>query len=401
MPKDDEVLVRVRAASMHPDVWHVIVGYPFVLRLMGNGVRKPKRRIPGTDLSGVVESVGRNVTRFKAGDEVFGESAGFGWLNGGAYAEFVAVSQDWLALKPKNVTFEQAAAVPTAGTIALGNLGGARRPARRNVLINGAGGCMGPIAVQIAKADGAHVTAVDCAEKLPMLRSLGADQVIDYRKEDYLRNGERYDFILDVVSIRSPQGIPTRAVAHGNLHPHRPCALRQQRDAASWETCRIFVGLLLRMLLDPEKRKELQDAQEAGSDGDLQRAARIRKAHPDRRQDIFSERSPRRPAMDAGRPHAGTSHHHAVTVASMPYTYEYPRGALTVDCVVFGLDEEDLKVLLIQRALPPFEGTWALPGGFVRVDETLEDAARRELEEETGLRKVFLEQLYTFGARRS
>src|SRR4029077_8529269 len=102
--------------------------------------------------------------------------------------------------------------------------------------------------------------------------------------------------------------------------------------------------------------------------------------------------------MDAGRPHAGTSHHHTVGGAAMPYTYEYPRGALTVDCVVFGLDEEDLKVLLIQRALPPFSGKWALPGGFVRVDETLDDAARRELEEETGLRKVFLEQLYTFGA---
>jgi NADPH:quinone reductase-like Zn-dependent oxidoreductase len=132
VPKDDEVLVRVRAASMHPDVWHVIVGYPFVMRLMGNGVRQPKRRIPGTDLAGVVESVGKRVTRFKAGDEVFGESASFGWLNGGAYAEFAAVPEDFLALKPKNVTFEQAAAVPTAGMIALQNLGGAKRPARRN-----------------------------------------------------------------------------------------------------------------------------------------------------------------------------------------------------------------------------------------------------------------------------
>jgi len=205
VPKDDEVLVRVRAASMHPDIWHVIVGYPFVLRLMGNGVRKPARRIPGTDLSGVVESVGRDVTRFKAGDEVFGEPAKFGWLNGGAYAEFAAVSQDALALKPKNVTFEQAAAVPTAGTIALGNLGGVKRPSRRNVLINGAGGCMGPIAVQIAKADGAEVSAVDGAEKLPMLKSLGADHVIDYQKEDYLKSGERYDFILDVVAVRSPR----------------------------------------------------------------------------------------------------------------------------------------------------------------------------------------------------
>src|SRR5262249_13587779 len=169
-------------ASMHPDIWHVIVGYPLLLRLMGNGVRRPKRQIPGTDLAGIVESVGKRVTRLKAGDEVFGEAAVFGWLNGGAFAEFAAVPEDFLALKPKTVTFEQASAVPTAGMIALQNLGGAKRPARRTVLINGAGGCMGPIAVQIAKADGAHVTAVDGAEKLPMLRSLGADHVIDYRK---------------------------------------------------------------------------------------------------------------------------------------------------------------------------------------------------------------------------
>ena len=257
VPKDDEVLVRVRAASMHPDVWHVIMGYPYVLRLMGNGVRKPGQRIPGTDLSGVVESAGRNVTRFKAGDEVFGESARFGWLNGGTYAEFVAVSQDSLALKPKNVTFEQAAAVPTAGTIALGNLGGARRPARRNVLINGAGGCMGPIALQIAKADGAHVTVVDCAEKLPMLRSLGADHVIDYRKEDYLKNGERYDFILDVVSVRSPREYQHALSPAGSYvpigHAHYDSSRRPILGDMPY-----FVGLLLRMLLDPAKRKNFK-----------------------------------------------------------------------------------------------------------------------------------------------
>ena len=254
-PKDDEVLVRVRAASMHPDVWHVIVGYPFVLRLMGNGLSKPTRRIPGTDLSGVVEAVGRNVTRLKAGDEVFGESAQFGWLNGGAYAEFAAVSQDYLALKPKNITFEQAAAVPTAGMIALQNLGGARRPARRNVLINGAGGCMGPIAVQIAKADGAHVTAVDCAEKLPMLQSLGADHVIDYRKEDYLRSGERYDFILDVVSVRSPREYRHALSPTGTYTPigHSHYDNTRRRILGDMP---YFVWLLLRTLADPQKRKD-------------------------------------------------------------------------------------------------------------------------------------------------
>ncbi len=240
VPKDDEVLVRVRAASMHPDVWHVIVGYPYVLRLMGNGVRKPGQRIPGTDLSGVVESAGRNVTRFKAGDEVFGESARFGWLNGGAYAEFVAVSQDSLALKPKNVTFEQAAAVPTAGTIALGNLGGARRPARRNVLINGAGGCMGPIALQIAKADGAHVTVVDCAEKLPMLRSLGADHVIDYRKEDYLKTASATT--SSSMSCRSVRPRYQHALSPTGTYVPIGHAHYDNAGAASWATCRISWG---------------------------------------------------------------------------------------------------------------------------------------------------------------
>jgi NADPH:quinone reductase-like Zn-dependent oxidoreductase len=256
-PKDDEVLVRVRAASMHPDVWHVIVGYPFILRLMGNGIRKPKRPIPGTDLAGVVESVGKNVSRFKAGDEVFGESATFGWLNGGTYAEFAAVPEDFLALKPKAVTFEQAAAVPTAGTIALQNLGGARRPVGRNVLINGAGGCMGPLAVQIAKADGARVTAVDGAEKLPMLRTLGADHLIDYRKEDYLRNGERYDFIMDVVAIRSPREY-RHALSPGGTytpigHAHYDNSRRRILGDMPY-----FVGLLMRTLLDPQKRKDFK-----------------------------------------------------------------------------------------------------------------------------------------------
>lgn len=255
--KDNEVVVRVRAASMHPDVWHVIVGYPSVLRLMGNGLRKPNRRIPGTDLAGIVESVGKNVRRFKAGDEVFGESVAFAWLNGGAYAEFAAVREDFLALKPKNITFEQAAAVPTAGMIALQNLGGATRPVRRNVVINGAGGCMGPIAVQIAKADGAHVTAVDCAEKLPMLRSLGADAVIDYRREDYLKNGQRYDFIMDVVAIRSPREYRHALSPTGRYIPIGHAHYDKRRHPILGDLP-YFLWLVLLAMLDPKKRKEGQ-----------------------------------------------------------------------------------------------------------------------------------------------
>ncbi len=196
----DDVLVRVRAASVHPDVWHVVTGRPYVLRLMGAGFSRPKNPIPGTDMSGVVESVGANVTGFRQGDEVFGEtSTPSQWANGGAYAEFVAVRQDQLALKPDNVTFAQAAAVPASGFIALQNLRGASRslPGKR-VLVNGAGGGVGSLALQIVKAYGAHVTAVDGTSKLSMLRSLGADHVVDYTREDFTRNGHRYDLIFDV-----------------------------------------------------------------------------------------------------------------------------------------------------------------------------------------------------------
>lgn len=199
---DDEVLVRVRAASVHPDVWHVVTGRPYLLRLMGAGVRKPKDSVPGTDLAGHVESVGKNVTRFKSGDEVFGETLlGMQWRNGGAFAEYASVPQDALALKPKGITFEQAAAIPTSGFIALLNLrnGGQVKPGQK-VLINGACGGVGSIAMQLAKAYGAIVTGVDGTDKLEMAASLGADHVIDYTKEDFTQGGERYDLIFDVAS---------------------------------------------------------------------------------------------------------------------------------------------------------------------------------------------------------
>ena len=199
---DDEVLVRVRATCVHPDVWHVVTGRPYVLRLMGAGVFRPTNPVPGTDVAGPVESVGKDVTRFRPGDEVFGEThLGLQWRNGGAFAEYVSVPQDALALKPDGVTFEQAAAVPTSGFIALHNLqGGGQIQPGQHVLINGAGGGVGSIAVQVARAYGARVTGVDCAEKMEMVRSLGADRVVDYTEEDFTQGGERYDFILDVAS---------------------------------------------------------------------------------------------------------------------------------------------------------------------------------------------------------
>lgn len=199
---DDEVLVRVRAASVHADVWHVVTGLPYMVRLLMGTLRKPKHPIPGTDMAGIVEAVGQAVIRFHPGDEVFGEShRGLQWHNGGAYAEYVSAPQDALAHKPPNVTFEQAASVPTSGYIALTNLQ-TERPIQsgQRVLVNGAGGSVGSIAVQLAKAFGAHVTGVDSARKLEMMRSLGADQVIDYAQEDFTRGTARYDFIFDVAS---------------------------------------------------------------------------------------------------------------------------------------------------------------------------------------------------------
>lgn len=201
---DDEVLVRVHAASVHPDVWHVVTGIPYVLRLMSAGLRGPKQPVPRTDLAGRVESVGKNVTRFRPGDAVFGEShPGFQWRNGGAFAEYAAAPESALAIMPQAVTFEQAAGIPTSGIIALLNLGagGTIEPGQR-VLINGAGGGVGTLAIQLAKLEGAHVTGVDSAVKLEAMRAAGADRVLDYAATDFAATGERYDRIVDVVADR-------------------------------------------------------------------------------------------------------------------------------------------------------------------------------------------------------
>jgi NADPH:quinone reductase-like Zn-dependent oxidoreductase len=198
---DDEVLVRVRAASVHADVWHAMKGVPYVLRVMGSGLRAPKHRVPGTDLAGLVESVGTNVTRFRSGDEVFGQSLLANlWRNGGALAEYAAVPQAMLERKPARLTFEQAAAVPTSGSLAVQHVRDeGRTQSGQTVLVNGAGGAVGTFAVQLAKAYGANVTGVDAPEKLDVLRSIGADQVLDYTQDDFTRRDERYDFILDIV----------------------------------------------------------------------------------------------------------------------------------------------------------------------------------------------------------
>jgi NADPH:quinone reductase-like Zn-dependent oxidoreductase len=187
---DDDVLVRVRAASVHIGDWHVMSGLPYLLRVVGFGFRAPKVRVRGMDLAGTVEAVGHNVTRFQAGDEVFGTS-------NGSFAEYASASEDTLALKPANLTFQQAAAVPTSAVAALQALrdaGGIK--ADQQVLLVGASGGVGLFAVQIAKSFGAEVTGVCSTTKVDLVRSLGADHVIDHTQEDFTQSGQQYDLIL-------------------------------------------------------------------------------------------------------------------------------------------------------------------------------------------------------------
>ena len=194
---DDGVLVRVRAASINAYDWHMMRGSPSLVRLMA-GLRKPKSSAMGVDLAGEVEAVGKNVTEFRPGDEVFGQRVG-------ALAEYVCGSaKSFLVPKPAGLTFEQAAAVPMAASTALQGLRdkGQIKPSQR-VLINGASGGVGTFAVQIAKAFGAHVTAVCSTRNVDQALSLGADEVIDYTREDFTRGGRKYDVILDVASSGS------------------------------------------------------------------------------------------------------------------------------------------------------------------------------------------------------
>src|SRR5436305_3938804 len=200
-PKDNEVLVKVRAASADAGNWHLLRAKPFLMRLMGFGLLKPKHKILGAAVAGRVEAVGRNVTQFQPGDEIFGDVSKCGW---GAFAEYVCAREDALALKPANVTFEEAAAVPLAAVTALQGLRakGQIQPGQK-VLIHGASGGVGTFAVQIAKSFGAEVTGVCSTRNVDMVRSIGADHVIDYTQEDFTKSGQRYDLILEMGGNRS------------------------------------------------------------------------------------------------------------------------------------------------------------------------------------------------------
>ncbi len=207
VPKDNEVLVRVHAAGVDPGVWHLMTGLPYLVRVMGYGLRTPKVRVRGRDVAGRVEAVDKNVARFHPGDEVFG-------IGEGSFAEYVCARPDKLAPKPANLTFEQAAAVPISALTALQALRdtGKVQPGQK-VLIVGAAGGVGSFAVQLAKAFGGKVTGVCSTTKVDLVRSIGADEVIDYTREDFADGAQHYDLILDTAGRRSLSHL-RRALAH-------------------------------------------------------------------------------------------------------------------------------------------------------------------------------------------
>jgi NADPH:quinone reductase-like Zn-dependent oxidoreductase len=194
---DGDVLVVVLAASAHIGDWHFMTGLPYLFRIAGSGLRAPRTRVRGTDVAGRVEAIGKEVTRFQAGDEVFG-------ICDGAFAEYATARSDRMAPKPANLTVEQAATVPTSGCTALQAVRNKGKvvPGQK-VLIIGAAGGVGSFAVQIAKAFGAHVTGVCSTTKVDLVRSIGADDVIDYTRDDFAETGERYDVVLDIAGNRS------------------------------------------------------------------------------------------------------------------------------------------------------------------------------------------------------
>jgi NADPH:quinone reductase-like Zn-dependent oxidoreductase len=241
-PKDHEVLVRIHAASVNAADWRLMRGAPFLVRLE-MGLKKPKYPILGGDIAGVVEAVGRHVSAFKPGDAVFGDLSGCGF---GGFAEYAAVPEQFIALKPNNLTFEQAAAVPMAAITALQALRDKAgiQPGHK-VLINGASGGVGTFAVQIAKAYGAEVTAVCSPAKIEMVRALGADHIIDYTQENFTRSGKRYDRIIAVNGFH-----PITAYQHA-LTPDGVYVM------AGGSMQQIFQALLLGPLLSLRSRQKL------------------------------------------------------------------------------------------------------------------------------------------------
>jgi NADPH:quinone reductase-like Zn-dependent oxidoreductase len=207
---ENDVLLQVKAAGVEIGTWHVMAGKPYLLRIMGFGLRKPKVLVRGRDVAGVVEAVGKDVTRFKPGDEVFGTADG-------SFAEYASAPESRLALKPKNLTFEQAAVVPISGGTALQGLRKGNVQPGQKVLVVGASGGVGSFAVQIAKAFGAEVTGVASTAKVDFVRSIGADDVIDYTREDFADETRHWDLIIDTGGRRSLSELRRALTPEGTL----------------------------------------------------------------------------------------------------------------------------------------------------------------------------------------
>ena len=208
---DQEVLVEVMAAGLDPGVWHLVTGLPYLVRLTGYGLRKPKNKLVGSDVAGRVEAVGRNVTRFQPGDHVFGRCEG-------SFAEYACTHEDRLAPKPRSLSFEEAAALPVSGSTALQGVRDAGKvQSGESVLVIGAGGGVGTFAVQIAKARGARVTGVCSSSKTALVRDLGADEVIDYTREDLSARRRSYDVIIDTAGNRALRKLRPLLTARGRL----------------------------------------------------------------------------------------------------------------------------------------------------------------------------------------
>jgi NADPH:quinone reductase-like Zn-dependent oxidoreductase len=257
---DGDVLVRVLAAGVDPDVWHLMTGLPYLVRIMGYGLRAPKTRVRGRDVAGRVEAIGRNVTRLQPGDEVFG-------ICEGSFAEYANAPEDKVLPKPANLTFEQAAAVPISAITALQALRdkGEVQPGQR-VLVIGAAGGVGAFAVQLAKAFGAEVTGVCSTTKADLVRSIGANHVIDYTRDDFADGEHLYDLILDTAGNRSLSHLRRALAAKGTL------VIVGGEGGGRWSggfdrsfralMLSPFVGQKLRMLISPERNEDLQSLKE-------------------------------------------------------------------------------------------------------------------------------------------
>ena len=264
-PKDNEVLIKIHAASVNSRDWRMLRANPFFIRLKPGGFLQPKNKILGADVAGRVETVGSNVRQFKPGDEVFGYLPSA--TGRGTFTEYVCAQENLITLKPANLTFEQAAAVPVAAMTALQGLrdNGNIQPGQK-VLINGASGGVGTFAVQIAKAFGAEVTAVCSTRNLEMVRSLGAAHVIDYKKDDFTRNGQHYDLILaangyhpisDYLRALSPEGI--YVVAGGSMFQLLQAALQGRRNSKTGSQ-KTYVASLVQSQKDLAFMKELLES---------------------------------------------------------------------------------------------------------------------------------------------